>query len=79
MKLSVIGAGYWGVNLIRVFHRMRVLGCICEFNVQRLQYLAKEYPEVPVESSYAAVLNDQSVGAIVIATRPRPMCSWRSR
>jgi UDP-2-acetamido-3-amino-2,3-dideoxy-glucuronate N-acetyltransferase len=47
---------------------MRVLGCICEFNVQRLQYLAKEYPEVPVESSYAAVLNDQSVGAIVIAT-----------
>src|ERR1035438_2009546 len=68
MKLSVIGAGYWGVNLIRVFHRMRVLGCICEFNVQRLQYLAKEYPEVRVESSYEAVLNDQSVGAIVIAT-----------
>jgi UDP-2-acetamido-3-amino-2,3-dideoxy-glucuronate N-acetyltransferase len=68
MKLAVVGAGYWGVNLIRVFNRMRVLGCICDFNVQRLQCLAEEYPDVPVEASYEAVLNDQSVDAVVIAT-----------
>jgi UDP-2-acetamido-3-amino-2,3-dideoxy-glucuronate N-acetyltransferase len=68
MKLTVVGAGYWGVNLIRVFNRMKVLGCICDFNLQRLQHLAKEYPEVPVESSYDVVLDDPSSDAIVIAT-----------
>ena len=68
MKLAVVGAGYWGVNLIRVFNRMKVLGYICDFNVQRLNFLAKDYPDVPAESSYDVVLSDQSVDAIVIAT-----------
>jgi UDP-2-acetamido-3-amino-2,3-dideoxy-glucuronate N-acetyltransferase len=68
MKIAAVGAGYWGVNLIRVFHRLGVLGRICDFNVSRLQRLAGEYPDVPVEPSYEAVLNDPSVDAVVIAT-----------
>ena len=68
MKLAAIGAGYWGVNLIRVFHRLGVLGRICDFNVPRLQQLAAEYPDVPVEPSYDAILNDSSIDAVVIAT-----------
>jgi UDP-2-acetamido-3-amino-2,3-dideoxy-glucuronate N-acetyltransferase len=68
MKIAAVGAGYWGVNLIRVFHRLGVLGRICDFNVPRLQRLAEEYRDVPVEPSYEAVLNDSSVDAVVIAT-----------
>jgi UDP-2-acetamido-3-amino-2,3-dideoxy-glucuronate N-acetyltransferase len=68
MKLAAVGAGYWGVNLIRVFHRLGVLGRICDFNVPRLQQLAAEYPDVPVEPSYDAILNDSSIDAVVIAT-----------
>ena len=68
MRLAAVGAGYWGVNLIRVFHRLGVLGRICDFNVPRLQQLAVEYPDVPVEPSYDEVLNDSSIDAVVIAT-----------
>ena len=68
MKIAAVGAGYWGVNLIRVFHRLGVLGRICDFNVPRLQQLATEYPDVPVEPSYQAVLHDPSVEAVAIAT-----------
>jgi UDP-2-acetamido-3-amino-2,3-dideoxy-glucuronate N-acetyltransferase len=68
MKVAAVGAGYWGVNLIRVFHRLGVLGCICDFDVSRLKDLAAQYPDVPVEPSFEAVLNDASVDAVVIAT-----------
>ena len=68
MKLGVIGAGYWGVNLIRVFHQLGSLGRICDFDLPRLQQVATEYPDVPVESSYEAVLNNSSLDAVVIAT-----------
>jgi len=36
MNVAVIGGGYWGVNLIRIFHRLGVLGCICDFKPERI-------------------------------------------
>ncbi len=68
MRIAAVGAGYWGVNLIRVFHSLGVLARICDFNVPRLERLARAYPGVSVEPSYEAVLSDPSLDAIVIAT-----------
>src|SRR2546428_629174 len=68
MKLAVVGAGYWGVNLIRVFRHLGVLGRICESNLPRLAQLAQEYPEVSAAPSCDAVLSDASFDALVIAT-----------
>ncbi len=68
MKLTVVGAGYWGINLVRNFHKIGVLGTICEFSLPRLKHLMEEYPDVKVEASYQAVLDDPSQTAVVIAT-----------
>lgn len=68
MKVAVIGGGYWGVNLIRIFHQLGVLGRICDFNPTRLGQLTVEYPDVPTEPSYETVVADSSLDAVVIAT-----------
>lgn len=68
MKLAVIGGGYWGVNLIRVFHQLGVLSRICDFSPERLKELAAKYPDVRTESSYDAILDDPEVDGVVIAT-----------
>jgi UDP-2-acetamido-3-amino-2,3-dideoxy-glucuronate N-acetyltransferase len=68
MRIAVVGAGYWGVNLVRVFHQLGVLYRICDFSANRLQQLAEQYPDVKLETSYEAVLNDPQVDAVVIAT-----------
>jgi UDP-2-acetamido-3-amino-2,3-dideoxy-glucuronate N-acetyltransferase len=68
MKIAVVGAGYWGVNLVRVFHRLGVLARICEFSPARLEHLAKEYPDTPMDADYQTVLGDPSLDAVVIAT-----------
>ena len=68
MKLAVIGGGYWGVNLIRIFYQLGVLSRICDFNPDRLRQLAAEYPHVPAELSYETILADTSIDAVIVAT-----------
>jgi len=68
MRIAVVGAGYWGVNLVRVFNRLGVLDCICDSSAERLKPLAAQYPGVRTETSLEAVLKDPSVDAVVIAT-----------
>jgi UDP-2-acetamido-3-amino-2,3-dideoxy-glucuronate N-acetyltransferase len=68
MRIAVVGAGYWGANLIRVFHQLGVLHSICDFNATRLQQVAAQYPGVRADLSYDALLNDAEIDAVVIAT-----------
>src|ERR1017187_9433639 len=68
MNIAVVGAGYWGANLVRVFHRLGVLGRICDSNLPRLQELAIEYSDVEVEPSYEAILSNSSLDTVAIAT-----------
>jgi UDP-2-acetamido-3-amino-2,3-dideoxy-glucuronate N-acetyltransferase len=68
MRIAVVGAGYWGANLVRVFHQLGVLHEVCDFNPERLAQIAKQYPDVAMTQSYEAILNDPAVDAVVIAT-----------
>jgi UDP-2-acetamido-3-amino-2,3-dideoxy-glucuronate N-acetyltransferase len=68
MKLAVIGAGYWGANLIRVFKQLGVLDRICESSARRVEEIAAIHSAVPVESSYDAVLDNSAIDAVAIAT-----------
>jgi UDP-2-acetamido-3-amino-2,3-dideoxy-glucuronate N-acetyltransferase len=68
MKIAVIGAGYWGVNLIRVFHELGALDRVCDAHSSRLQQLAEKFPGLALESSYEAILNNPGIDGVVIAT-----------
>ena len=68
MKIGVVGGGYWGENLIRVFHRLGVLDRVCDSQPARLQQLAAKYSGIRVESSFDAILNGSGIDGVVIAT-----------
>ena len=68
MRIAVIGAGYWGANLVRAFHQLGALDRICDFSSERLTRLAEQYPGVRMESSYDAILEDPAIDAVVVAT-----------
>jgi UDP-2-acetamido-3-amino-2,3-dideoxy-glucuronate N-acetyltransferase len=68
MKIAVVGGGYWGENLIRVFHQMGVLYRICDLQPERLEKLATKYPDVKVESSFEAIADDPEIDGVVVAT-----------
>lgn len=68
MRVAVVGAGYWGSNLVRVFHQLGALYRICDFSPVRLSQAAASYPDVLTTSAYHAILEDPAVDAVVIAT-----------
>ena len=68
MQIAVIGAGYWGVNLVRVFSQMGLLSKVCDFNPQRLAQIAAQFPGVTAADSLEAVMDDPAVDAVAIAT-----------
>jgi len=65
-RVAVIGAGYWGKNLVRNFHALNVLETVCDLNEETLNRVRSEY-HVAITKDYDAVLSDASVDAVVIA------------
>jgi predicted dehydrogenase len=66
--VAVVGCGYWGQNLVRVFHSLGALQAVCEADPARMDVARKLAPEVPVIEDLADVLCDPAIEAVVIAT-----------
>ena len=67
-NIAVIGAGYWGKNLVRNFHELGSLKTICDGSQSIRKQMQKGYPELKIESKFDVVLNDPEISAVVIAT-----------
>ncbi|MEV7966769.1 Gfo/Idh/MocA family oxidoreductase [Sphaerisporangium sp. NPDC088356] len=71
--LAVIGAGYWGPNLVRnamATPELR-LSWLCDLDKDRAKAVLGHYTTVKATSSIEQVLNDPAVEAIAIATPAR--------
>lgn len=68
--LAVIGAGYWGPNLVRNAQATSSLRLrwLCDLDVERAAAALGGYSTVPVTGSYEQVLADPQVHAVAIAT-----------
>ena len=69
-KVAVVGAGYWGPNLIRNFQNLpgvQVLW-VCEEKPGRQKYVAEKFPDIPITDNHNKVFADPAVDAVVIAT-----------
>ena len=68
MNIALIGAGYWGKNLVRVFYELGVLKIICDLNETNLKERQKEHPNLKITTDISKILNDKNIDAVVIAT-----------
>ena len=67
-QVAIVGCGYWGKNLVRNFAQLGVLRLICDSNAKSLQTQAALYPQADITESFAAVLGDPQIQAVVLAT-----------
>jgi predicted dehydrogenase len=70
LGLAVIGAGYWGPNLVRTAQLTEGfrLDHLCDLDVQRARTVLGEYSTVRATASLDDVLADPDVAAVAIAT-----------
>jgi UDP-2-acetamido-3-amino-2,3-dideoxy-glucuronate N-acetyltransferase len=67
-QVAVVGAGYWGKNLIRDFHNLGALRAICDSDSERLEAFKQHYPSSKTLRAYSDVLVDDAIQAVAIAT-----------
>ena len=70
LGIAIVGAGYWGPNLIRNFESLSD----CRFSGSaikrrgRLDYVRSKWPRLRLTSDFSKVLQDEDVRAVVLAT-----------
>jgi predicted dehydrogenase len=73
IRVAVVGYGYWGPNLVRNLLSLRecALAAVCDKEERRLAAFSSLAPEVRVTRNFNALLEDESIEALVIATPVR--------
>jgi predicted dehydrogenase len=71
--VAVVGAGYWGPNLIRNIQAAPELRLewVCDVDVEKAQRVIGPYSTVRTTTDVAEILDDQAVQAVAVATPPR--------
>jgi predicted dehydrogenase len=69
-RVGVVGAGYWGPNLIRNLAELpgSPLAAVADANPARLDYIRARYPAVALYDAGATLFNAPGIDAVVIAT-----------
>jgi predicted dehydrogenase len=70
LGVAVVGAGYWGPNLIRNFSACEAvdLRWVCDLSIEKARKAVGRYSTVRTTDDLAAVLEDPTVEAVAIAT-----------
>jgi len=70
-QVGLIGAGRWGGNLVRVLHSLGVLGMVADTDPGARADLRARYPELKLGEDPQAVIGNDALRAVVVAT-PAP-------
>jgi UDP-2-acetamido-3-amino-2,3-dideoxy-glucuronate N-acetyltransferase len=65
-SVGVVGAGYWGKNLVRNFYELGVLRVVCDMNPEVLTGVRKKYA-VETTQRMDDLLSNSAIDAVVIA------------
>jgi predicted dehydrogenase len=68
--VALIGAGYWGVNYVRVFNELADahIAVVCDARESRLAEISRRYPKVRTSTSLSEALAMDGVDAAVVCT-----------
>lgn len=64
--VAVVGSGYWGKNLVRNFHALGALECVCDVKEEPLRKAELEYG-IRTSQDFEAILRDERIDAVAIA------------
>lgn len=68
LRIAVIGAGYWGINHVRNFYELGALELVCDASGTILEDIRTRFSGVRTHTDVQAVLDDQRIDAVVLAT-----------
>ncbi|UCD52830.1 MAG: Gfo/Idh/MocA family oxidoreductase [Phycisphaerales bacterium] len=81
LNIAIIGAGYWGKNLVRNFATADAcrLKYVCDLNDDVLKMHRRNFPFVEMTRDIETVLADETIEAVAIATPVATHCDLATR
>jgi len=73
LRVAVIGAGYWGPNLIRNLHEAPGAEpvAVADLSSERLEGIKKRFPALRLTTDHRTLFDDKTIDAVAIATPVR--------
>jgi predicted dehydrogenase len=70
VSVAVVGLGYWGPNLVRNLIELPAasVACVCDTRQARIDTIRRRYASVPGVGSFEAVLENDAIEAVALAT-----------
>jgi len=68
MQVALIGAGYWGKNILRNLKELGSLHCVYDSSPERVLELKAQYQDLTFCESLEQIFEDPSIKAVCIAT-----------
>lgn len=68
MAIALIGAGYWGKNILRNLRELGVLRKVYDSSPDRIRELKDQSPEIEFSNSVDEIFNDKAIKGVCIAT-----------
>jgi predicted dehydrogenase len=70
LNIGLVGAGYWGKNLIRNFMDSKEcsLRTVCDIDKEKLRGVREQYPGLKTTTRFPDLINDNDISGVVIAT-----------
>ena len=60
-NIALVGVGYWGKNLARVFNEIGVLKSVCDLNEKNLNEIKKSYPKLKLTKNFQEILKEKDI------------------
>jgi predicted dehydrogenase len=67
MNVAVVGMGYWGPNLVRVFREMGVRVFLHDHDPERLRTAVERFPDCTPKERLEEILDDPAISAVALA------------
>jgi predicted dehydrogenase len=70
VRIGVVGAGYWGPNIVRNLHRMAgaEIAGVCDLSRPALDKIHENFPDIPLYASFDEMVTEGRPDAAVIVT-----------
>ena len=68
VNIALAGCGSWGKNLARNLYDIGALKAVCDIDPLILAAIKEKYKDVKVTTSYADIVSDPDIDAVIIAT-----------
>lgn len=68
VRVAVVGAGYWGTNLVRNFRALSVLDTVCDIDEGSLSACKEKFGPLNTTSRFDDLLDSKQIDGIVIST-----------